>query len=104
MMIDAYNGVTSQGVNPLKPEFTTLSPNHGAIAYDLLSLGANLGSLSAKVPVYAGATDGITRTGSISINATLANSTLARALRMDGWTIQAGKVAPYTDTIKRTVK
>ncbi len=40
----------------------------------------------------------------ISIQATLANPALARALQMQGWKVTAGTVAPYTDTISRTVK
>ncbi len=54
---------------------------------------ANLNTLAASV----GAT-------TISIQATIANPALARALMMQGWTISPGVVAPYTDTISRVVK
>ncbi|MBS0446663.1 MAG: hypothetical protein JSR59_12025 [Proteobacteria bacterium] len=64
-VVDAFNGLTSEGFNPLKTGFTSLMPDWGATAYDGLSLGANLYSLTAKVPLFVGATDGITRTGSL---------------------------------------
>ncbi len=40
----------------------------------------------------------------ISIDATLANPVLQRALRIDGWTISPGNMTPYTDIISRTVQ
>ena len=65
MMMDAYDGVTSQGLNPLKAGITGLFPNAGALTYDALSLAANVGALSAQVPLYIGASDGITRASSL---------------------------------------
>jgi filamentous hemagglutinin len=65
MMMDAYQGITSQGVNPLKTLLTEISPDYGGVAYDTLSLIANVGSLGARIPIYVGATDGIAQTGSI---------------------------------------
>lgn len=65
MMVDAFNGTTSDGLNPLKADFISVRPNAGAMTYDIFSLGFNLGSLSAQVPMYVGATDGIARTGSL---------------------------------------
>ena len=65
MLMDAYDGVTSQGLNPLKAGIVGLLPNAGALTYDALSLGFNLGSLSAQAPMYIGATDGIARTSSL---------------------------------------
>jgi RHS repeat-associated protein len=65
MMVDAFNGTTSDGLNPLKAGFISVRPNAGAMTYDVLSLGANVMAIGSKVPMYIGATDGIAQTGSL---------------------------------------
>lgn len=65
-------------------------PDWVAAVYDGLSLAANLYSLTAKIPLFVGATDGITRTGSLfGLDVSLWDSTKAFLGAVDG---QVGQI------------
>ncbi|MCQ8895616.1 hypothetical protein NQT62_04060 [Limnobacter humi] len=65
MLVDAVRGVTSEGFNPLKVGVTGLLPNAGTLVYDSASLAFSAAALAARVPLYVGVTDGITRASSL---------------------------------------
>ncbi len=61
MILDAVQGISSNGYNPIKSGVEELFPIWGATIYDGTSLALNVGTLGVKVPLIVGATDGINR-------------------------------------------
>ena len=65
MVVNAVQGISSEGFNLLKFGFQSEWPVWGGALYEGASLGFNVGALSAKVPLIVGASDGIERADSI---------------------------------------
>jgi hypothetical protein len=65
MVVDAVQGISSEGFNLIKGGFQSAWPEWGGALYEGASLGFNSGALSAKVPLMVGASDGIERTSSL---------------------------------------
>lgn len=65
MVVDAAQGITSEGFNLIKTGFRVAMPEWGGAVYEGTSLSLNLAALGAKVPLIVGATDGINRVQSM---------------------------------------
>jgi hypothetical protein len=65
MVVDAVQGVSTEGFNLIKTGFQTAMPEWGGAAYEGTSLGLNVAAIGAKVPLIVGASDGINRVKSI---------------------------------------
>jgi RHS repeat-associated protein len=65
MVVDAVQGISSEGFNLIKAGFQTAMPDWGGTAYEGISLGMNVTAIGAKVPLIVGASDGINRVKSI---------------------------------------
>jgi hypothetical protein len=65
MVIDAVQGISSEGFNLIKTGFQLAMPEWGGAAYEGTSLGFNVAAIGAKVPLIVGASDGIGRVNSM---------------------------------------
>lgn len=65
MVVDAVQGISSEGFNLIKGGFKLAMPEWGGVAYEGVSLSFNLAALGAKVPLIVGASDGIERATSL---------------------------------------
>ena len=65
MVVDAVQGISSEGFNLIKTGFQLAMPEWGGAVYEGTSLGLNVGAIGAKVPLIVGASDGIERATSM---------------------------------------
>lgn len=65
LVVDAVQGISSEGFNLIKTGFQLAMPEWGGAVYEGTSLGLNVGAIGAKVPLIVGASDGIERATSM---------------------------------------